>query len=75
MFSKRIPGASIERSAVNKILLYWKQVILSVRCSVDRVIARISYDAFNIVRFMTDCCDLTRSFAVLSLPKTVAAMT
>jgi len=44
-----MPGACIERTAVNKELLYWKQVILSVRCSVERVIARISYVAFNIV--------------------------
>ena len=31
------------------------------------------YNAFNIVRFMIDCCDLIRSFAVLVLPKTSAA--
>ena len=73
MFSTGIPGTSIECIAANKVLLYWKQVIFSIRCSVDRVIARVSYVAFNIVRFMTDCCDLLRRFAVLSLPRTVAA--
>ena len=73
MFSNGIPGARIERIAANKVFPYWKQGILSVRYSVDRVIARLSYVAFNIVRFMTDCCDLLRSFAVLSLPKTSAA--
>jgi len=73
MFSTGIPGASIERIAANKVLLYWKQVILSVRRSVDLFISRVSYVAFNIVRFMNGCCDLIRSFAVLSLPKTAAA--
>ena len=75
MFSTGIPGASIERITVNKVLLHWKQVILSVRRSVDRFISRVSYVAFNIVRFMNACCDLIRSFAVLSLPKTAAATT
>ncbi len=56
MLGTGIPGASIKHIAVNKVLLYWIQVILSVRCSVDRVIARVSYVAFNIVRFMTGCC-------------------
>ncbi len=49
MLSTGMPGASIERIAVDKELVYWKQVILSIRCSVERVIARISYVAFNIV--------------------------
>ncbi len=74
--STEAPGACIERIAVNTLLQYWKQVSLGLYRPATHAGPILPWNflfAFNIVRFMTDCCDLIRSFGVLSLLKTGAA--
>ncbi len=74
--STEAPGACIERIAVNTLLQYWKEVSLGLyrpATHAGPILPWIFQFAFNIVRFMTNCCDLIRSVGVLSLLKTGAA--